>query len=56
MGSGTTACVAIKHKRHCWGIELSEEYIDLNAVPRIEGRLSELGYVDAEPQPIKFGG
>lgn len=29
MGSGTTACVAVKHGRHFVGIELSEEYCEM---------------------------
>jgi DNA modification methylase len=29
MGSGTTACVAIKNKRNYTGIELNPEYIEI---------------------------
>jgi DNA modification methylase len=29
LGSGTTAVVAAKHGRECWGIELNAEYIEL---------------------------
>lgn len=39
MGAGTTAIACIKHKRRCWGIELSKKYILLNQIPRIEGEL-----------------
>jgi site-specific DNA-methyltransferase (adenine-specific) len=39
MGSGTTAAVALEHGRHCWGIDLSEQYLLKNAIPRIEGEL-----------------
>jgi site-specific DNA-methyltransferase (adenine-specific) len=37
LGSGTTAVVAAKHGRECWGIELNAEYIEL-----AKERLSEL--------------
>jgi len=39
VGSGTTCVVSIVNGRHCWGIDLSKEYLDNNAVPRIEGAL-----------------
>jgi len=39
LGSGTTACVAVKNGRRCWGIDLSEEYLKNCAVVRIEGTL-----------------
>lgn len=39
LGSGTTAVVALDHGRSSWGIELSEDYLKVNAIPRIEGRL-----------------
>jgi len=42
IGSGTTAEVCIKHDRWCWGIDLSEPYLRLNAIPRIQGALLEI--------------
>lgn len=47
MGSGTTAQVCIETGLaneengpiHCWGIELKQEYLDINCIPRIEGVL-----------------
>jgi DNA modification methylase len=39
IGSGTTACVCVEAGRSCWGIDLSEEYLRKNAIPRIEGQL-----------------
>lgn len=35
IGSGTTAIVALDHGRHCVGIDLSKQYLDENAIPRI---------------------
>jgi DNA modification methylase len=35
LGSGTTAEVSLLHGRHCWGIELSEKYLKMNAIPCI---------------------
>lgn len=40
MGSGTTAAVGIVNGCWTWGIDLSEEYLRNNAIPRIEGVLS----------------
>jgi hypothetical protein len=37
MGSATTAVVATEHGRRCWGIELSEDYLNNNAIPRVRG-------------------
>jgi DNA modification methylase len=39
IGSGTTAVVCIGLGRYSMGIDLSEEYLKKNAVPRIEGEL-----------------
>lgn len=39
VGSGTSCVVAIDHGRHSIGIDLSEEYLKKNAIPRIEGEL-----------------
>jgi DNA modification methylase len=39
IGSGTTCEVAIDYGLHSIGIDLSEKYLRLNAVPRIEGAL-----------------
>lgn len=36
IGTATTAEVAIRHGRWCWGIDLSEKYLKENAIPRIE--------------------
>jgi DNA modification methylase len=44
LGSGTAAEVSLLHGRHCWGVELSEEYLKMNAIPRI---LSVLLRIDA---------
>lgn len=41
IGSGTTAVVSIEHGRYCWGIDLSEQYLKNNAVPRIRGDLMQ---------------
>jgi DNA modification methylase len=35
LGSGTTAIASLRHGRRCWGIDLSEEYLTDQAVPRI---------------------
>jgi DNA modification methylase len=39
IGSGTTAVVCVGLGRYSMGIDLSEEYLRKNAVPRIEGEL-----------------
>jgi len=39
IGSGTTCCVCIAEGRDSIGIDLSEEYLRKNAIPRIEGEL-----------------
>jgi len=39
IGSGTTCCVCIAEGRDSIGIDLSEDYLRKNAVPRIEGEL-----------------
>jgi hypothetical protein len=39
VGSGTTAVVCIGLGRYSMGIDLSEEYLKKNAIPRIEGEL-----------------
>lgn len=39
VGSGTTCCVALTNGRHSIGIDLSEEYLQNNAVPRIRGEI-----------------
>lgn len=39
IGSGTTAAVCLEKGRRCIGIDLSEEYLKVNAIPRIEGIL-----------------
>lgn len=39
VGSGTTCCVAIANKRRSVGVDLSEEYLRENAIPRIIGEL-----------------
>jgi DNA modification methylase len=39
IGSGTTAVVCIGLGRYSMGIDLSEEYLKRNAIPRIEGEL-----------------
>lgn len=38
-GSGTVMCVALEHGRYSVGIDLSEQYLRNNAIPRIEGEL-----------------
>jgi DNA modification methylase len=43
VGSGTTAEVCIEEGRYCWGIDLSAEYLDLHAIPRVEGVLRDRG-------------
>lgn len=37
VGSGTTCYVAVTNGRWGWGIDLSEEYLRNNAIPRLEG-------------------
>ena len=39
VGSGTTCSVAILHGKYSIGIDLSEDYLRDNAIPRIEGTL-----------------
>lgn len=39
VGSGTTVAVALRLGRYGWGIDLSEQYLKDNAIPRIEGVL-----------------
>lgn len=39
IGSGTTACVALALGQHSIGIDLSREYLEKNAVSRVEGAL-----------------
>ena len=46
MGSGTTACVAIKHGRWSWGIELSEEYLTRHQVKRVKKALMSVPHGD----------
>jgi hypothetical protein len=43
MGAATTAIVALQHGRRVWGIELSKEYLLNSAIPRIEGKLLDMG-------------
>jgi len=43
LGSGTTVEVCIDLGRHCVGIDLSKDYLDYNAIPRIEGALMDRG-------------
>lgn len=42
VGSGTTCCVALEHGRASVGIDLSEEYLVKNAIPRVEGCLLQV--------------
>jgi len=39
VGSGTACCVAIEKGRRSIGIDLSEEYLREQAIPRINGNL-----------------
>lgn len=39
IGSGTTCAVSIDNGLWSWGIDLSEDYLKDNAIPRIEGAL-----------------
>ncbi len=39
IGSGTTCCVSISLGRNSIGIDLSKQYLDHNAIPRISGEL-----------------
>ncbi len=50
IGSGTLCSVALSHNRWSWGIDLSEEYLRNNAVPRIEGALLRV------PNKVKLAG
>lgn len=50
MGTGTTAVASIKHGRHCVGIDLSREYTDRYAIPRITGNLLEYGMGNLIPK------
>jgi len=59
IGSGTTAAVAAQLGRRSVGIDLSQDYLQNNAVPRIEGRLMsipKLSSLVAKPiRAIKLG-
>lgn len=59
MGSGTTACVAVESGRRAVGIELSQSYLDNNAIPRIRGKMLSIprlaGYVRKEPRRFDDG-
>lgn len=39
VGSGTTVQVALECGQRGWGIDLSKQYLDRNAIPRVEGAL-----------------
>jgi DNA modification methylase len=61
MGSGTTAAVSVFHDRRAVGLELSEDYLRKNAIPRIVGaleqRLTTKHLVPRPPrEPIELGG
>lgn len=60
IGSGTTAAVAIEHGRRCWGIDLSQAYLDNNAIVRIKGDLLSrpaLANLVREPaRAVRLGG
>jgi DNA modification methylase len=43
IGSGTTAVVCLGLRLHCWGIDLKEEYLKANAIPRISGEMRGRG-------------
>ncbi len=58
VGSGTTACAALEAGRRCWGIDLSEQYLRIDAVARIEGAAYSLrrpGLVGKGPKMVKLG-
>jgi len=38
MGSGTTAVVAYENRRHYLGIELNQEYIDLDRIDKSKAK------------------
>jgi len=42
IGSGTTAKVAIESNAACWVIELNEEYIKNNIIPRVRGCILDI--------------
>lgn len=55
VGSGTVCAVSAKLHRRSIGIDLSREYLALNAVPRIEGTLRsipELAYLAHKQAPL----
>lgn len=47
IGSGTTCVVSLEHGRFSIGIDLSEDYLRFNAVPRIEGIMLGTPYLRA---------
>jgi DNA modification methylase len=54
LGSGTTAAVCIDRGRHCVGIDLSEDYLRKDAIPRIEGDLfSRPAMAHLVPRPVR---
>ena len=50
IGSGTTCAVSLELGRNSVGIDLSEKYLQDNAIPRIEGKLRALGRHDLVPR------
>jgi hypothetical protein len=59
IGSGTTCCVAISLGRNSIGIDLSKQYLDHNAIPRISGELlarpSLAHLVGRKPKKLNLG-
>ncbi len=41
-GSGTVAATSVRYGRYSWGIELSQKYLDENAIPRINDALRSI--------------
>ena len=59
IGSGTTCCVSISLGRNSIGIDLSKQYLDHNAIPRISGELlarpSLAHLVGRKPKRLNLG-
>lgn len=53
VGAGTLPYVAILNGRWGWGIDLSQQYLECNAVPRLEGYFRAIQAYHLVPRPIQ---
>lgn len=51
VGSGTTCAVSLELGRRSVGIDLSEQYLRENALPRVEGKARALGKLELVSEP-----